>query len=605
MAPQNVTYVVSYSSEGLLASISEPKSDFESKKNRLKNEKKQVKEDNKSDKNTSFPSNKERKHEFKMKCLAVVCRLMYTSPRFKSPRGKMRIDYDGKGHITRLQFPSGMIGWEIVARPEEDLFMMTSLTQSTLVTQSTKRYHVNRQTLRLKEVTVVVENNNKQWSSADDDRVSGGGLVHFYSSSLKFHSRSFLAKWHISQISLHLSANNHKNNKNNHQIKNKNSDNGHVGIVARYNYSYNNNLRVTSIQSHIDTTPHYVSTQKFDYDVSTGLLTRSGDFYFRWSNQFKRRIISRQNFKLITEWEQFGKLCTHRIVVKDINSKSKNKASNQLSDDEYSHNNSNNYDNANSTNNYKLVYKSMIISNHDNKPQQWSSYVVKGKLTRSYNYRYDHSGSRLLSVESIGGEKLWRYEFDEQFVSKEIEEDNKVRIMETGNLNEDGLLEKFEKEGHSYKLKYDSCGMLESVEMDGNKKDREFVVKFLYDAFKRLISVLYHGDDRQSPDYRIHFFYNHPTNIFTLTHSFSSKNNQHTSYHYDNDNFLIGLSVTSKMYYVATDYFGSPVLLVDEDDYNNVLIFNYSPTGRLLGLFALQTSNINLFDKICCAVIEK
>ena len=542
----NITYHYQYSSKGLLTSISD--NPLTENPNKTNNDEKQ-------------------KHTFSLKCLTSLCRLLYKSPRFQT-RNSFKVDYDLTGQVTRVQYPSGLIGWEAVSSPQEGLFMLVPLTNSPVSTQATVRFHINKETSKLKEGKLVVEN------VGNDDKEAGGDFVQFFSSSLKFDSRYVLARWHISQRSLHLS-NNDTLNENNSYFKNKALSNAHITMVAKYNYSYNKNLKVALIQSHIDTTPHFVGTHQFEYDVFTGLLTRSNDFHFRWKNQSKIRIISRNNFRFVTEWDAYGTIRTQRIVVITKNNKEDNQ-------DEYSHNG--NYENTDK-NDSKLLYKSKIIKNQS-KPLQWKIYI-QNMHPREYNYIYDQSGNCLLLVKDSSDQVLWRYKFDRKLnvMNEVFKNGDSFRKIDKVKWSKDGFLKEFVKKGKKFSLSYDSMGMLGSVVKTSMKyrNDKPICrVKFFYDSFKRLTTILYYTNSITSTR-SIHFFYNHPQKLDLLTHTFDSKTDQHTTYYYDDDNMLMGAFVGTKMFYIDTDFFGSPVLLVDEDNYNNMKNILYSPTGDIIG----------------------
>uniref|UniRef100_A0A8C3G6G7 Teneurin transmembrane protein 3 n=1 Tax=Cyclopterus lumpus TaxID=8103 RepID=A0A8C3G6G7_CYCLU len=291
-------------------------------------------------------------------------------------------------------------------------------------------------------------------------------------------------------------------------------------VNARFDYTYDNSFRVTSMQAVINETPLPIDLYQFD-DIS-GKVEQFGKFGVIYYDI--NQIISTAVMTYTKHFDQHGR-------IKEIQ--------------------------------YEIFRSLMywITIQYDNMGRVTKREIKIGPFanTTKYGYEYDVDGQ--LQTVSLNEKMMWRYNYDlngnlhllnpgNSGRLTPLRYDLRDRITRLGDvqyrLDEDGFL----KQRGAEIFEYNSKGLLVRV----YSKASSWTIQYRYDGLGRRVA------SRNSLGQHLQFFYadlNYPTRI---THVYNHSSSEITSFYYDLQGHVFAMEISSgEEFYIACDNTGTPL----------------------------------------------
>ncbi|XP_078138884.1 teneurin-3 isoform X1 [Centroberyx gerrardi] len=291
-------------------------------------------------------------------------------------------------------------------------------------------------------------------------------------------------------------------------------------VNARFDYTYDNSFRVTSMQAVINETPLPIDLYQFD-DIS-GKVEQFGKFGVIYYDI--NQIISTAVMTYTKHFDQHGR-------IKEIQ--------------------------------YEIFRSLMywITIQYDNMGRVTKREIKIGPFanTTKYGYEYDVDGQ--LQTVYLNEKMMWRYNYDlngnlhllnpgNSARLTPLRYDLRDRITRLGDvqyrLDEDGFL----RQRGAEIFEYNSKGLLVRV----YSKAASWTIQYRYDGLGRRVA------SRNSLGQHLQFFYadlNYPTRI---THVYNHSSSEITSFYYDLQGHLFAMEISSgEEFYIACDNTGTPL----------------------------------------------
>ncbi|XP_051939707.1 teneurin-3 isoform X8 [Hippocampus zosterae] len=291
-------------------------------------------------------------------------------------------------------------------------------------------------------------------------------------------------------------------------------------VNARFDYTYDNSFRVTSMQAVINETPLPIDLYQFD-DIS-GKVEQFGKFGVIYYDI--NQIISTAVMTYTKHFDQHGR-------IKEIQ--------------------------------YEIFRSLMywITIQYDTMGRVTKREIKIGPFanTTKYGYEYDVDGQ--LQTVSLNEKMMWRYNYDlngnlhllnpgNSGRLTPLRYDLRDRITRLGDvqykLDEDGFL----RQRGAEIFEYNSKGLLVRV----YSKAASWTIQYRYDGLGRRVAA------RNSLGQHLQFFYadlNYPTRI---THVYNHSSSEITSFYYDLQGHVFAMEISSgEEFYIACDNTGTPL----------------------------------------------
>lgn len=291
-------------------------------------------------------------------------------------------------------------------------------------------------------------------------------------------------------------------------------------VNARFDYSYDNSFRVTSMQGVINETPLPIDLYQFD-DIS-GKVEQFGKFGVIYYDI--NQIISTAVMTYTKHFDVHGR-------IKEIQ--------------------------------YEIFRSLMywITIQYDNMGRVTKREIKIGPFanTTKYSYEYDVDGQ--LQTVYLNEKMMWRYSYDlngnlhllnpgNSARLTPLRYDLRDRITRLGDIqyrmDEDGFL----RQRGTEIFEYNSKGLLVRV----HSKANGWTIQYRYDGLGRRLA------SRNSLGQHLQFFYadlNYPTRI---THVYNHSSSEITSLYYDLQGHLFAMEISSgEEFYIACDNTGTPL----------------------------------------------
>ncbi|MEQ2306979.1 Teneurin-3 [Ameca splendens] len=291
-------------------------------------------------------------------------------------------------------------------------------------------------------------------------------------------------------------------------------------VNARFDYTYDNSFRVTSMQAVINETPLPIDLYQFD-DIS-GKVEQFGKFGVIYYDI--NQIISTAVMTYTKHFDQHGR-------IKEIQ--------------------------------YEIFRSLMywITIQYDNMGRVTKREIKIGPFanTTKYGYEYDVDGQ--LQTVSLNEKLMWRYNYDlngnlhllnpgNSGRLTPLRYDLRDRITRLGDvqyrMDEDGFL----RQRGTEIFEYNSKGLLVRV----YSKAASWTIQYRYDGLGRRVA------SRNSLGQHLQFFYadlNYPTRI---THVYNHSSSEITSFYYDLQGHVFAMEISSgEEFYIACDNTGTPL----------------------------------------------
>lgn len=291
-------------------------------------------------------------------------------------------------------------------------------------------------------------------------------------------------------------------------------------VNARFDYTYDNSFRVTSMQAVINETPLPIDLYQFD-DIS-GKVEQFGKFGVIYYDI--NQIISTAVMTYTKHFDQHGR-------IKEIQ--------------------------------YEIFRSLMywITIQYDNMGRVTKREIKIGPFanTTKYGYEYDVDGQ--LQTVFLNDKMMWRYNYDlngnlhllnpgNSGRLTPLRYDLRDRITRLGDvqyrLDEDGVL----RQRGAEIFEYNSKGLLVRV----YSKAASWTIQYRYDGLGRRVA------SRNSLGQHLQFFYadlNYPTRI---THVYNHSSSEITSFYYDLQGHVFAMEISSgEEFYIACDNTGTPL----------------------------------------------
>uniref|UniRef100_A0A673YAZ3 Teneurin-3 n=1 Tax=Salmo trutta TaxID=8032 RepID=A0A673YAZ3_SALTR len=304
-------------------------------------------------------------------------------------------------------------------------------------------------------------------------------------------------------------------------------------VNARFDYTYDNSFRVTSMQAVINETPLPIDLYQFD-DIS-GKVEQFGKFGVIYYDI--NQIISTAVMTYTKHFDVHGR-------IKEIQ--------------------------------YEIFRSLMywITIQYDNMGRVTKREIKIGPFanTTKYGYEYDVDGQ--LQTVYLNEKMMWRYNYDlngnlhllnpgNSARLTPLRYDLRDRITRLGDvqyrLDDDGFL----RQRGAEIFEYNSKGLLERVYSKGNS----WTIQYRYDGLGRRVA------SRTSLGQHLQFFYadlNYPTRI---THVYNHSSSEITSLYYDLQGHLFAMEISSgEEFYIACDNTGTPLAVFSS---NGLLLKQY------------------------------
>ncbi|XP_077381394.1 teneurin-3 isoform X9 [Festucalex cinctus] len=291
-------------------------------------------------------------------------------------------------------------------------------------------------------------------------------------------------------------------------------------VNARFDYTYDNSFRVTSMQAVINETPLPIDLYQFD-DIS-GKVEQFGKFGVIYYDI--NQIISTAVMTYTKHFDQHGR-------IKEIQ--------------------------------YEIFRSLMywITIQYDNMGRVTKREIKIGPFANTTKYGYEYDVDGLLQTVSLNEKIMWRYNYDlngnlhllnpgNSGRLTPLRYDLRDRITRLGDiqykLDEDGFL----RQRGAEIFEYNSKGLLVRV----YSKAASWTIQYRYDGLGRRVAA------RNSLGQHLQFFYadlNYPTRI---THVYNHSSSEITSFYYDLQGHVFAMEISSgEEFYIACDNTGTPL----------------------------------------------
>ncbi|XP_061889266.1 teneurin-3 isoform X4 [Entelurus aequoreus] len=291
-------------------------------------------------------------------------------------------------------------------------------------------------------------------------------------------------------------------------------------VNARFDYTYDNSFRVTSMQAVINETPLPIDLYQFD-DIS-GKVEQFGKFGVIYYDI--NQIISTAVMTYTKHFDQHGR-------IKEIQ--------------------------------YEIFRSLMywITIQYDNMGRVTKREIKIGPFANTTKYGYDYDVDGQLQTVSLNEKMMWRYNYDlngnlhllnpgNSGRLTPLRYDLRDRITRLGDvqykLDEDGFL----RQRGADIFEYNSKGLLVRV----YSKSASWTIQYRYDGLGRRVAA------RNSLGQHLQFFYadlNYPTRI---THVYNHSSSEITSFYYDLQGHVFAMEISSgEEFYIACDNTGTPL----------------------------------------------
>ncbi|XP_043918466.1 teneurin-3 isoform X3 [Protopterus annectens] len=312
-------------------------------------------------------------------------------------------------------------------------------------------------------------------------------------------------------------------------------------VNARFDYSYDNNFRVTSMQSVINETP--LPIDLYQFDGISGKVEQFGRFGVIYYDI--NQIISTAVMAYTKHFDAHGR-------IKEIQ--------------------------------YEIFRSLMywITIQYDNMGRVTKREIKIGPFANTTKYAYEYDVDGQLQTVYLNDKIVWRYNYDlngnlhllnpsNSARLTPLRYDLRDRITRLGDvqyrLDEDGFLHQRGTEV----FEYNSKGLLTRVYSKGSG----WTVIYRYDGLGRRVS------SKTSLGQHLQFFYadlNYPARV---THVYNHSSSEISSLYYDLQGHLFAMEVsTTEEYYIASDNTGTPLAVFDR---NGLLIkqIQYTAYGEI------------------------
>ncbi|MFT7815220.1 teneurin-3-like [Arapaima gigas] len=291
-------------------------------------------------------------------------------------------------------------------------------------------------------------------------------------------------------------------------------------VNARFDYTYDNSFRVTSMQGVINETPLPIDLYQFD-DIS-GKVEQFGKFGVIYYDI--NQIISTAVMTYTKHFDVHGR-------IKEIQ--------------------------------YEIFRSLMywITIQYDNMGRVTKREIKIGPFANTTKYSYEYDVDSQLQTVYLNEKIVWRYNYDlngnlhllnpsNSARLTPLRYDLRDRITRLGDIqyrmDEDGFL----RQRGAEIFEYNSKGLLVRVYSKGNG----WTIQYRYDGLGRRVSA------RTSLGQHLQFFYadlNYPTRI---THVYNHSSSEITSLYYDLQGHVFAMEISSgEEYYIACDNTGTPL----------------------------------------------
>uniref|UniRef100_A0A3B3RXL7 Teneurin-3 n=1 Tax=Paramormyrops kingsleyae TaxID=1676925 RepID=A0A3B3RXL7_9TELE len=291
-------------------------------------------------------------------------------------------------------------------------------------------------------------------------------------------------------------------------------------VNARFDYTYDNSFRVTSMQGVINETPLPIDLYQFD-DIS-GKVEQFGKFGVIYYDI--NQIISTAVMTYTKHFDVHGR-------IKEIQ--------------------------------YEIFRSLMywITIQYDNLGRVIKREIKIGPFANTTKYSYEYDADSQLQTVYLNEKIMWRYNYDlngnlhllnpsNSARLTPLRYDLRDRITRLGDvqyrMDEDGFL----RQRGTEIFEYNSKGLLVRVYSKGNG----WTIQYRYDGLGRRVST------RTSLGQHLQFFYadlNYPTRI---THVYNHSSSEITSLYYDLQGHLFAMEISSgEEFYIACDNTGTPL----------------------------------------------
>lgn len=291
-------------------------------------------------------------------------------------------------------------------------------------------------------------------------------------------------------------------------------------VNARFDYSYDNNFRITSMQGVINETALPIELYQFD-DIS-GKMDQFGKFGVLHYEVIK--VISTAVMTYTKHFDAHGRVREVRYDV--LRSEM-----------------------------YRLTVQ------YDSMGRVTKREIKIGPFANTTKYAYEYDGDGQLQTVLLNEKIMWKYDYDLNGNIRLLNPGNRVRFgpllfdlrdritrLDTVQyrMDEDGFL----RQRGTEIFEYSSKGLLTRVYSKGSG----WTVKYRYDGLGRRIS------SKTSPGKHLQFFYadlNYPSRI---THVYNHSSSEITCLYYDLQGHLFAMEISSGAeFYIASDNNGTPL----------------------------------------------
>ena len=309
-------------------------------------------------------------------------------------------------------------------------------------------------------------------------------------------------------------------------------------LNARFEYGYNKNFRLVSIQGFFSKNITTISNSSYD-DVS-GTLKSVKNLKFHWPLADREKIFDK-HVVISRAFDLYGRVQSVQYLFRD-----------------------------------NIRFKLNVNYDEANRISGWGRMIGQTDECQ-FEYGYDIDGNIVQVLQD--GETKWKYGYDNNGninkitsdgISQKMDYDAGDRIKTSGKRRFKFDLDGFMIQRHDEDILFDSNGQLMSVSNSG-----VFKFSYYYDHMGRLVV------QRDRLGNIMQYFYGDVSKQHLITHTYNHSNLEMTQYFYDSKGKLIAFERQNKLNYIATDPMGSPLVIFDE---NGLIVkqISYDPLGMVI-----------------------